>query len=326
MEALQVSNGIGHRRGSSSVSSVGSSPDNRPSRDLARDFSTPRELGREISAPILFSNTPPIANDERDGEGVGGGGGSGAGANTSESTPKANVLITIAGWVGSIDSRDDFTLPFSTLTPGVHGEQYALVWETQALIELGHAVRLLMAEVTSFLLQQGIQYFLLPVLMAGLTGPLWALKLTYMVDNPWGNGLTKAKKAGRILADTLLSRVQGNRPVTLVGFSLGARVIYYCLLELASRGESAFSIVEEAYLFGTPVMATTKEWKAISSVVSGRLVNGYITNDYILSMLYRASSAFLADVAGLNPVKGVDGIENYNLDSVLKGGHLEYRS
>ncbi|KAI8845673.1 hypothetical protein BJ741DRAFT_526657 [Chytriomyces cf. hyalinus JEL632] len=240
--------------------------------------------------------------------------------------PKANVLITIAGWVGSLDSRDDFTLPFSTLTPGLHGDQYTLVWETQALVELGHAVKLLMAEVTSFVVQQGIQYFLLPVLMAGLAGPLWALKLTYMVDNPWGNGLTKAKKAGRILADTLLLRVQGNRPVTLVGFSLGARVIYYCLLELASRGEAAYSIVEEAYLFGCPVMATTKEWLQIRSVVSGRLVNGYMTHDWVLSILYRASSAFLSDVAGLNPVKRVDGVENVCLDAVLKGGHLEYRA
>ncbi|KAJ3066194.1 hypothetical protein HDU98_010492, partial [Podochytrium sp. JEL0797] len=304
-----------HSRRGSYVSSIGS---------LAERV-TSRELNREFVAPILYAAEPPPPE-----EGESGGPGSEAESGDASSppiaNPKANVLITIPGWVGSLDSRDDFTLPFSTLTPGVHGEQYALVWETQALVELGHAVRMLMAEITGFLVQQGIQYFLLPVLMAGLTGPLWALKLTYMVDNPWGNGLTKAKKAGRILADTLLSRVQGNRPVTLVGFSLGARVIYYCLLELSTRGPEAFSLVEEAYLFGTPVMATKKEWTAISSVVSGRLVNGYITNDYILSMLYRASSAFVSDVAGLNPVLGVEGVENYNLDAVLKGGHLEYRS
>ncbi|KAI9350107.1 hypothetical protein BDR26DRAFT_798449 [Obelidium mucronatum] len=240
--------------------------------------------------------------------------------------PKSSVLITIAGWVGAQDSKNDFTLPFSTLTPGIHGEQYALVWETRDLVELGHAVKLLKAEVTSFVVNQGIQYFLLPVLMAGLTTPMWLMKLTYMVDNPWGNGLTKAKKAGRILADTLLSRVQGNRPVTLIGYSLGARVIYYCLLELASRGEAAFGLVEEAYLFGCPVMATQKEWRAIASVVSGRLVNGYMNNDWVLSILYRASSALFSDVCGLNPVKGVPGVENVCLDGVLKGGHLEYRA
>ncbi|KAJ3400020.1 hypothetical protein HDU80_007351 [Chytriomyces hyalinus] len=286
---------------------------------MSRDFRSDGSLA--TAPPILFSEgsaaAAAAARNSTDIEGE---------TALAVAQPKANVLITIAGWVGSLDSRDDFTLPFSTLTPGLHGDQYTLVWETQALVELGHAVKLLMAEVTSFVVQQGIQYFLLPVLMAGLAGPLWALKLTYMVDNPWGNGLTKAKKAGRILADTLLLRVQGNRPVTLVGFSLGARVIYYCLLELASRGEAAYSIVEEAYLFGCPVMATTKEWLQIRSVVSGRLVNGYMTHDWVLSILYRASSAFLSDVAGLNPVKRVDGVENVCLDAVLKGGHLEYRA
>ncbi|KAJ3083486.1 hypothetical protein HDU99_009188 [Rhizoclosmatium hyalinum] len=248
---------------------------------------------------------------------------------TSEKGPhpnKSSVLITIAGWVSAQDSRTDFSLPFSTITPGVHGDHFSLVWETSDLVELGAAVKLLKSEVSSFVLCQGVQYFLLPVLMAGLTTPMWLMKLTYMVDNPWGNGLTKARKAGKVLADTLMSRVQGNRPVTLVGYSLGARVIYYCLLELSTRGEEAFSLVEEAYLFGCPVMATTKEWRAISSVVSGRLVNGYMTNDWVLSILYRASSAMFSDVCGLNPVKGVVGVENVCLDGLLTGGHLEYRS
>ncbi|KAJ3130856.1 hypothetical protein HK100_007336 [Physocladia obscura] len=311
ISGLQVPGSPSHRRGSSASS-------------LASTDRITLARGEITAPPIIFTNK--LNKDSAASEG-----------GTEDvliptqspatvANPKPSVLITIAGWVGSLDSRDDFSLPFSTITPGVHGEQYSLVWETQSLIELGHAVKIFVSEVTGFLVQQGIQYFLLPMLMAGLTGPLWMMKLTYMVDNPWGNGLTKARKAGRILADTLLNRVQGNRPVTLVGFSLGARVIYYCLLELSSRGEVAFNIVEEAYMFGTPVMATTKEWRAISSVVSGRLVNGYHNNDWVLSMLYRASSAFLADVAGLNPVGNVPRIENYDLSGVLKSGHLEYRS
>lgn len=48
--------------------------------------------------------------------------------------------------------------------------------------------------------------------------------------------MDRARKAGLILADALCNNVQGDRPVTLVGFSLGAKTIYHCLVELASRG------------------------------------------------------------------------------------------
>jgi len=39
----------------------------------------------------------------------------------------------------------------------------------------------------------------------------------------------RSAEVGKLLADVLISREQGQRPVTLVGFSLGARVLYYCL-------------------------------------------------------------------------------------------------
>lgn len=115
---------------------------------------------------------------------------------------------------------------------------------------------------------------------------------------------------------------QENRPVTLIGYSLGARVIFHCLLELAARG--AYGIVEDAYLLGCPVMAQKKEWEQIISVVSGRLVNGYSTNDMVLGVLYRASVAVWNNVAGLRPVEGVAGVENIALDDVIQG-HLDYR-
>lgn len=36
-------------------------------------------------------------------------------------------------------------------------------------------------------------------------------------------------QVGKHLAEVLLKREHGRRPVTLIGYSLGARVIYYCL-------------------------------------------------------------------------------------------------
>ena len=71
---------------------------------------------------------------------------------------------------------------------------------------------------------------------------------TYLKNSPWGIAMSKASKAGKVLADTLILQVQEHRPVTLIGFSLGARLIFDCLTELVERG--AYGLVEEAYLFG----------------------------------------------------------------------------
>ncbi|KAJ3213310.1 hypothetical protein HK099_007463 [Clydaea vesicula] len=125
-----------------------------------------------------------------------------------------------------------------------------------------------------------------------------------------------------VLADTLSAQSQENRPVTLIGFSLGARIIYCCLQELAKQGK--YGIIEDVYIFGCPVIASTKEWQEVSSVVAGKITNGYLERDWVLGVLYRASAASWSSVAGLSPIENVDGIVNIKLDGVIDG-HLEYR-
>lgn len=127
-------------------------------------------------------------------------------------------------------------------------------------------------------------------------------------------GLDKAERAGKVLADTLISQVQEHRPVTLMGFSLGARVIYFCLIELYERG--GFGLVDMVYIFGCPVIGKAKTWTKAASVVSGRIVNGYLSKDWVLGVLFRASSASWGAVAGMSPVE-VEGFENVNLDDVI---------
>lgn len=135
--------------------------------------------------------------------------------------------------------------------------------------------------------------------------------------------MSKAAKVGRLLADSLIKQVQSHRPVSLVGFSLGARVIYYCLLELESRG--AYGIIEEIYMFGTPVVSSPSEWSRISSVVSGKIINGYTNNDMLLGVLFRASVASYQHVPGLSPIKDIPGLENVDLTDLVNG-HMEYQS
>ena len=92
----------------------------------------------------------------------------------------------------------------------------------------------------------------------------------------------RANAAGLILADSLIDRNLGARPITLVGFSLGARVIFSCLRELAAKGASG--LIQNVYLFGSPIVNSKEEYLRARSVVSGRFVNGYASNDWILGM------------------------------------------
>lgn len=148
-------------------------------------------------------------------------------------------------------------------------------------------------------------------------------KLGYLIDNPWSNALDRAKAAGGVLADVLMQRHLGVRPITLIGFSLGARVIFYALLELARH--KAFGIVQDVILLGTTVTAPTKTWHEARSAVSGRFVNGYARNDWVLNYLFRATSGGLHTVAGLRPVEGVSGLDNVDVTDKISG-HMSYRT
>lgn len=133
-------------------------------------------------------------------------------------------------------------------------------------------------------LTQGLQQLLgstiLITLMASLQLPIVLTKLSYLIDNPWSSSQARADLAGLILADSLIDRNLGVRPVTLVGFSLGSRVIFECLKELAAKG--AYGLVQNVYMFGSPVVLNTDQYLLCRSIVSGRFVNGYATNDWIL--------------------------------------------
>jgi hypothetical protein len=242
--------------------------------------------------------------------------------NEEEDKPKdhfINVLITISGWNTTVDNND-FFLPWSVLPESVYGDHYCLQWESKELKELGNAINIIASELFGIGMKQLLGATILPVI-AAMSLPIWMMKLNYTVDNPWGIGLSKAQKTGLVLADTLIGNYQENRPVTLIGYSLGARVIYYCLRELAEK--NMYGIIEDVYIIGTPVMESVRDWEQCCSVVSGRFVNGYITHDWVLGFLYRASSGSFNTVAGLSPIP-VDRIENICLDEIVNG-HLEYR-
>lgn len=136
------------------------------------------------------------------------------------------------------------------------------------------------------------------------------------------NAKALAVKAGAVLGDLLANRVFGNRPVTLTGYSLGSLVIFEALKHLASLSPTETThLIQDVYLFGTPTPADGVTWASVRRLVSGRLVNGYSSNDYVLGVLSRVSDGNW-NVAGLQAIDTM-GIENVLCEEV--DGHTMWR-
>ncbi|XP_078110526.1 transmembrane and coiled-coil domain-containing protein 4 [Sander vitreus] len=230
-----------------------------------------------------------------------------------------HLTIAVTGWLCG-GKYSSFQAPWCSL--GECGEQYCLVWESRFLKDLGSAMASLLDGLVSMVAQEALKYTVLSGIVAALTWPASLLAVASVIDNPWCVCLNRSAEVGKHLAQVLRSRQQGKRPVSLIGFSLGARVIYYCLQELANDKGSE-GVVEDVVLLGAPVDGSEKAWERMSRVVAGKIVNGYCRGDWLLGFLYRSSSAQMS-VAGLQPINIQDRrIINVDLSSVVKG-HLDY--
>lgn len=229
---------------------------------------------------------------------------------------RLRVTIGISGW---LTEKEEAVTPWRVLGKGA--EVFALRWELEALLNLGNAMQ---AMVSSAAWGYAKSEIIKRTIFAEMTAALWPLgllKISRIVDNPFSVAKARAEKAGEVLADALFNKAQGERPVTLIGYSLGARVIYTCLMSLAKR--RAFGLVESVVLIGAPTPSDTSDWRVMRSVVAGRLINVYSENDYVLGFLYRTSSIQLG-VAGLQKVEGLPGVENIDVSDAVSG-HLRYR-
>lgn len=241
------------------------------------------------------------------------------GSKHHEPLPEDRRLRVTIGTSGWLTQREDIITPWRAM--GRQSEVFALRWELEALSKLGSSLE---AVVKSAAWTVAKKEIIARTIFASLMDALWPLALlrvSKIVDNPFSVAKNRADKAGLVLADALINKAQGERPVTLIGYSLGARLIYSCLISLAER--RAFGLVESVVLIGTPAPSDAAVWRAMRSVVSGRLVNVYSENDYILAFLYRTSSIQLG-VAGLQEAQDVKGIENVNVTEMVSG-HLRYQ-
>lgn len=228
---------------------------------------------------------------------------------------RLRVTIGINGW---LKAQEDVLKPWKVL--GRESEVFALRYEVDALIDLGTSLEGMVSSYAwSFVKLEILKRTVLATLWSALW-PVYLLKSATLIDNPFSVARNRSEKAGEVLADALINRAQGERPVTLIGYSLGARVIHSCLRSLAER--KAFGLVEDVILIGSPVPSSKANWRIMRSVVSGKLMNVYSENDYILAFMYRATSIQFG-VAGLQMIEGVEGVDNLDLSAEVSG-HLRY--
>ena len=149
-------------------------------------------------------------------------------------------------------------------------------------------------------------------------GPILKIAHLAMIfaNNPFKTRARKAKVTGKILAKLIASKRLGDACITLIGFSLGTRVIYYCLRKLSQLKCSVHDVI----LLGGAAPCKLEKWKICRNVAAGRLINAYSKTDKLLSKLYAISR--LEKAIGNWPIE-VNGIENYDVTDIATG-HLKY--
>ncbi|KAJ0096841.1 hypothetical protein Patl1_29037 [Pistacia atlantica] len=258
---------------------------------------------------------------------------------------------------GLVFNEEDFIRPWEGKDDNM--ERYALQWESKNLIAVSTAIQdWLTSSIAMGLMKQGAMLTVLNSLLVALAWPATLVLAADLIDSKWtiavnsvmvslvvftfsigclniltvNTGWTLADvgfkllrklsqtKQGRLLAEVLLKGLQGNRPVTLIGYSLGARVIFKCLEYLAETERNA-GIVERVVLLGAPISIKDQNWEAVRKMVAGRFVNAYSTNDWMLGLSFRAS-LFSQGLAGIQAID-VPGIENVDVTHLIEG-HSSY--
>ena len=229
---------------------------------------------------------------------------------------RLRVVIAISGW---LLEKEELVTPWRVLKPTA--ESFALRYEIETLMSLGQSINTMSANDAYGYAETAFTQRSMVTDLTSVIWPLALVKIARVIENPFSLAKARSDKAGKVLAEALINRTQGERPVTLVGYSLGARVIWSCLTTLAER--RAFGLVESVIMLGAPIPSDIGTWRSMRTAVTGRLVNVYSKNDYLLAFLYRTSSLQYG-VAGLMPISGLSGVENFDVSETVSG-HLRYR-
>lgn len=132
----------------------------------------------------------------------------------------------------SIDKYPSTYWHWNELPLSLTEERYLLRWETKLQIQLGNTINNMLTQLGTSTVKHILTTTLLTALAAAVALPAIILKLTDIIDSQWAIAIERADEAGKELAKALLENDYGSRPITLIGYSFGSRVIFSCLREL----------------------------------------------------------------------------------------------
>eukprot|EP01105_Mastigella_eilhardi_P019463 TRINITY_DN4580_c0_g1_i1.p1 TRINITY_DN4580_c0_g1~~TRINITY_DN4580_c0_g1_i1.p1 ORF type:complete len:892 (-),score=156.22 TRINITY_DN4580_c0_g1_i1:485-3058(-) len=238
------------------------------------------------------------------------------------------AVVLVPGWVSPVPANSG-GCPAAAALECLVGDRYTVAWESQHLARLGQHLAHLVPELGRHLAMSLAMRMLPAAVHHAIGWPSAVLEAASFIDGPWAMVRDRSEKASALLCAALVAgRPLGRRPVTLIGVSLGARLLFCCLERLAEGGYAG--LVENAVLLGAPVPRDPGRWARARHAVAGRLVNCYHRGDWILRVACHSTDPLAGPPAGAAPVAEVDcavgpveGAEDFDVAGLV-GSHADY--
>ncbi|KAJ0125015.1 transmembrane and coiled-coil domain-containing protein 4 [Diaporthe amygdali] len=203
---------------------------------------------------------------------------------------------------GLLTNKDDVGGHWKKL--GSQNETYIVRWETETLEKIGSAFETLLKSKAWAECQKELNRTPILTKMLLSDWPNALLRSSKVVDNAWIMGMTRSTKLSSCLSDLITGHLHGERGLTLIGYGVGARAIYLTLTYLAER--KLYGLVDSVILMGAPVPGDTGTWTALKSVVTGRFVNVFAKNDYMLAFASRSGPSYFVDLVKASTLRDKD--------------------
>jgi hypothetical protein len=116
----------------------------------------------------------------------------------------------------------------------------------------------------------------------------------------WRKVKRRAKKVGRNYLPELLSLIPESK-VTIMGFSLGAFIVYYGLINMGNLESHVINNV--IFLGGAVARDESKDWNRAIEPLEGKIINVFNGRDYMLRYLFRMAQVNPKSPCGLKPIK-----------------------